>query len=556
MSAFIEKLKIKMKNIDDNVNKSFIGKIFDMPNRNATLSSEWRGASATFLAMAYILAVNPRILADSGGPCVAPDGNIFSEEYEACLEEVKRQYVTATAIASMIGCVLMGFLSNLPVGLSCGMGMNAYFTYTVVGWRGTGSVPFNAAVTAVLIEGIIFAVLALTGARFFLIKLIPDPIRHATPAGIGCFLAHIGLQTAEGIGLVVGDIATAVTLGGCPPEKRTPLVALTDSCKENIYTCVVSDNYTCDNLGGVMTSATMWVGILGLVIIAALLTYQKKSAFIIGISFITVISWFRNSLITYFPDTDAGNARFEYFSKVVSLEPVNLLLFNFTGDLRTVAEALITFLYIDFLDTSGTLLGLATSMKVIDDKTGDFPRSRWAFTADALATIIGSFFSLSPVTSFIESGAGVQAGAKTGLASVICGFYFFLSIFFAPLIASIPPWATGGALVIIGSLMVQSLTKVQWHKVHHAITAFVTVILMPLTYSIGYALIGGIMIWVLMQLIFKFMKLVFKIEKPYFEEDAPEITSAVDKIEDIAEKKVDEETSSDGVVKVDVEENK
>lgn len=550
MNAFVEK-------VDNKVNNSFIGKIFDMKNRKTTFSTEWRGATATFLAMAYILAVNPRILADSGGPCVAPDGNIFSEEYEACLEEVKRQYVTATAIASMIGCVLMGLLSNLPVGLSCGMGMNAYFTYSVVGWRGTGGVPFNAAVTAVLIEGIIFTVLALTGARFFIIKLIPDPIRHATPAGIGCFLAHIGLQTAEGIGLVVGDVATAVTLGGCPPEKRTPLVALTDSCKENIYTCVLSDNYTCDNLGGIMTSATMWVGILGLVIIAVMLTYQKKSAFIIGISFITIISWFRNSLITYFPDTDAGNARFDYFSKVVSFEPVNLLLLNFTGDVNAVIGVLITFLYIDFLDTSGTLLGLANSMKVIDDKTGDFPRSRWAFTADALATIIGSLFSLSPITAFIESGAGVQAGAKTGLASVICGFYFFLSIFFAPLIASIPPWATGGALIIIGSLMTQSLTKVQWHKVHHAITAFITVILMPLTYSIGYALIGGLMVWIIMQVIFKFMKLAFKVEIPSFDEDAPDIKSAEDIVEDTTEKKLEEDTPSDGAVKVDVdEENK
>ena len=129
---------------------------------------------------------------------------------------------------------------------------------------------------------------------------------------------------------------------------------------------------------------------------------------------------------------------------------MNALLLNYTfdaDDLKTVAGAVITFLYIDFLDTSGTLLGLATSMKIIDQDTNDFPRSRWAFTADALATMIGSIFSLSPVTSYIESGAGVQAGSKTGLASVICGFYFFLSIFFAPLIASIPPWATGGALM-------------------------------------------------------------------------------------------------------------
>lgn len=547
-----------IENMDEKINSSFVGKFFQMPNRNTKFSNELRGGTATFLAMAYILAVNPRILADSGGPCIAADGNIFSPEYEACLEDIKRQYVTATAIVSMIGCVLMGVLANLPVALSCGMGMNAYFTYTVVGWRGTGGVSFKVAVTAVLIEGGIFTILALTGARYFIIKLIPEPIRHATSAGIGCFLAHIGLQTAEGLGVVVSDIATAVTLGGCPPEKRTPLVALTDSCKENTMTCVTSDAYTCDDLGGIMTSATMWIGIAGLLIIAILLSYKKKSAFIIGISFVTIISWFRNTPLTYFPDDDGGNARFEYFSKIVSIEPVNALLLNYTfdaDDLKTVAGALITFLYIDFLDTSGTLLGLATSMKIIDQDTNDFPRSRWAFTADALATMIGSIFSLSPVTSYIESGAGVQAGSKTGLASVICGFYFFLSIFFAPLIASIPPWATGGALIIIGALMCQSLTKVKWHDVSHAITAFITVILMPLTYSIGYALIGGIGCWIILQSVFKLLRLV-GIEKPSFDDNGMDVASAADDNDgkDVKEKKLDDSISDD-VVKVDVDES-
>jgi len=362
--------------------------------------------------------------------------------------------------------------------------------------------------------------------------------------------------------VVVSDIATSVTLGGCPPDKRTPLVAFSDSCKENTYTCVVSDAYTCDNLGGIMTSATTWVGILGFLIIAILLSYKNKSAFVIGISFVTIISWFRNSLITYFPDDDGGNARFEYFSKVVSIEPVNSLLLNYTSDLKTVAGALITFLYIDFLDTSGTLLGLATSMKVIDEDTGEFPRSRMAFLADALATMIGSIFSLSPVTSYIESGAGVQAGSKTGLASVICGFYFFLSIFFAPIIASIPPWATGGALIIIGALMCQSLTKVKWHDVSHAVTAFITVILMPLTYSIGYALIGGIGCWIIFQIVFMLLKLV-GIEKPTFddEDNVIAITSASDGVDSGVNKDGEKEKSldaesSDDVVKVDVEESK
>jgi AGZA family xanthine/uracil permease-like MFS transporter len=165
--------------------------------------------------------------------------------------------------------------------------------------------------------------------------------------------------------------------------------------------------------------------------------------------------------ISYFPDNDAGNTRLEYFKQVVKIEPLDRLLVPFTNDLEEVAVALVTFLYVDFLDTSGTLLALVSSMGYVDEN-GDFPKSKWAFSADAIATIIGSLFGLSPVTSYIESGAGVEAGARTGLAAVLCGFLFFISIFFAPIIASIPPWATGGSLIIVGSLMTRSLLKIKW----------------------------------------------------------------------------------------------
>jgi AGZA family xanthine/uracil permease-like MFS transporter len=204
--------------------------------------------------------------------------------------------------------------------------------------------------------------------------------------------------------------------------------------------------------------------------------------------------------ITYFPDTQEGDARFEYFKQVVNIESVNELLAQYTGNLSHVGVALITFLYVDFLDTSGTLLGLAHAMGVVDEE-GNFPKSRAAFSADALATMFGSIFGLSPgkfedspyhfaestaltslhsfrvlVTSYIESGSGVEAGSKTGLTACICGFYFFLSIFFAPIIASIPPWATGGALIIVGALMCRSLGSVKWWDITHAITAFLTVV--------------------------------------------------------------------------------
>ena len=339
---------------NQSVHDSIIGKYFLFEERQTSFTQEFTGATATFMSMAYILAVNPRILADSGGPCIPSeeDGGIFGLSYLACVEDVKREYITSTAIASMFGCLCMGFLANLPIGLAPGLGMNAYFTYTVVGWRGTGSVAFEAGITAVLIEGCIFLVLAATGMRYAITKLIPEPVRKSTPAAIGFFLAHIGLQTAEGIGIVVADIATGVTLGGCPIEKRTQIVALTESCKADSLTCVTSDQYTCDVLGGVMTSGTTWAGILGLMIVVTLMAYKQRSAFIVGIGFITVISWFRNTAISYFPDTSEGDARFDYFTKVVRVEPLDQLVNNFTSEFKGVWGALATFVYIDFLDTS------------------------------------------------------------------------------------------------------------------------------------------------------------------------------------------------------------
>lgn len=437
----------------------------------------------------------------------------------------------------------MAFLANLPIGLAPGMGMNAYFTYSVVGFRGTGAVAWNSAVTAVMIEGAIFLVLAVTGARSFLARLIPEPVRLATPAAIGAFLAHLGLQTAEGIGIVVSDIATAVTLGGCPLDKRTPMVAFDEACQNDTSMCVASDAYTCDVLGGVMTSGTTWMGLFGMMITLIFMAYKWRSAMIIGIGFVTIVSWFRNTAVTYFPDTPEGDDRFEYFSQVVTFEKMDMLLVPFTSDLKSAGVALVTFLYVDFLDTSGTLMGIVSNMGKTGlhpssfhfdvsfltifhsvflvgytDEHGDFPRSRAAFSVDAISTMFGSLFGLSPVTSYIESAGGVGAGARTGLTALFIGFFFFLSLFFAPIIASIPAWATGGALILVGSMMARSLADVKWYDITHAATAFVTVIVMPLTYSIAYGLIAGICMWLILQTVFWILGLV-GIERPEFTED-------------------------------------
>jgi AGZA family xanthine/uracil permease-like MFS transporter len=387
-----------------------------------------------------------------------------------------------------------------------GMGINAYFTYTVVGWRGTGMVSYQSALSAILIEGVIFLILALTGVRYAIAKLIPEPIRLASAPGIGALLAHIGFQTAEGLGLVVSDIATAVTLGGCPPDKRTPIVAYDDACAiEGL--CVTSDAYTCDVLGGQMTSATTWLGIAGLIMMVVFLAYKESSGIIVGILFVTFVSWFRNTAVTYFPYTVEGDARFVYFSQIVAVEPMNKITAQYSSDLQSALVALFTFLYVDFLDTTGTLLGIVSHMNLLDEN-GDFPRSKAAFSVDAIATMVGSVFGLSPVSSYAESAAGVEAGGRTGLTAVFVGLYFALSIFFAPIFASIPPWATGGSLIIVGAFMCRSLAKVQWERVDHAVTAFVTIMLMPLTYSIAYGIIGGFFCWITLQFIFFAMSLV------------------------------------------------
>lgn len=181
-------------------------------------------------------------------------------------------------------------------------------------------------------------------------------MRIATPAGIGAFLAHLGLQTAEGIGAVVSDIATAVTLGACPPENRTPIVAYDADCAD-LGICVFSDAYTCDVKGGIMSSATTWLGIFGMMIIAVAMAYKSRLSFIYGVGFVTIISWFRGTAVTYFPYTEAGNARFDYFKKVVDVTGLDMIITPYTTDLANAGLALFTMLYVDFLDTSGTLLG-------------------------------------------------------------------------------------------------------------------------------------------------------------------------------------------------------
>jgi len=473
-----------------------IDRYFKLTARGTTVATEVRAGLASFLTMCYILAVNARILSESGGPCIsdyAVDGNCFASlDCLACVEDFRRQLITVTAISAALGCFFIGMGANLPFAMAPGMGVNAYFTYNVVGFHGSGDIEWKTAITAIFIEGLIFVAISVAGLRTKVAKLIPEPVKIAASGGIGLFLAHLGLQTAEGIGLVVTDMATGLTLGGCPPDKRTYAT----------YGGKTGDAYTCDDLGGQMTSATTWVGIVTLLVISVLLKRRVRGALIIGIGFATVICWFKGTKVSYFEDDvlGGGEDRWEYFKQIVKVEGMSLTAFQldfsqlWTGELWL---ALLTFLYVDLLDTTGTFCAVADFAGFMDEN-GDFEGQQAGFVADGLATTVGALLGTSPVTTYIESASGIEEGGRTGLTAIVVGVLFACSIFFAPLLASVPPWASGPALIIVGAMMMKGLVKVDWKDYNAAIPAFLTIAVMPLTYSIAYGLIAGISSWVIL----------------------------------------------------------
>jgi AGZA family xanthine/uracil permease-like MFS transporter len=497
-----------------------INNFFKIKERGSTILTEMRAGVATFMTMCYILAVNARLLADSGGPCECSAATaddfacvFYDTEYAVCLENFRRQLVTVTALASFIACFLMGVGANLPFALAPGMGLNAYFTYDVVGFRGTGRIKWKIAMAAIFLEGIVFVVLTLTGLRIKFAKAIPSCIKYAMTGGIGFFLAHLGLQTAEGIGLVVTDVATGVTLGGCAPDKRSYAAYIGPDGLPG----PTADSYTCDVLGGKMESATTWLGISMVFLIAILLKRGISYAVIVGVTFATALSWFKNTNVSYFEDyvyplagsmqnstVLGGNYRYEYFKQVVRVEPMTLtagqLDFGFNSEQGgEVFLALFTFLYVDLLDTTGTLFAMATFAGLVDEE-GGFEGDTKAFLVDGVATSIGALLGTSPVTTYIESAPGIAAGGRTGLTAVTVSFLFLISIFFAPLLASVPPWATGPALIVVGAMMMRGLVKINWEDYQESIPAFVTIALMPLTYSIAYGIIAGLFTWVVIKL--------------------------------------------------------
>lgn len=411
-----------------NNKKSMLDRVFKLTENNTNVKTEVIAGMTTFMTMAYILVVNPSILGDAGMD--------------------KDAVFAATAIAAFIGSCIMGFLANYPIALAPGMGLNAFFAYTVVLQMGYS---WQFALCAVLIEGVIFILLTLTNVREKIIDCIPGVLKHAVTAGIGLYIAFIGLVNA---GIVQGGGAI-LQLGN-------------------------------------MQSPTVVLAILGLVIAAVLLSRNVKGTFLLAMVVTTSIGII------------AGLVQIPHalVSSVPSLKPVFLQAFSVPVDQIFSLDMLVvvfTFLFVDLFDTVGCLVGVASKGNMLDEN-GKLPKAKEALFADAIATTTGSLLGTSTVTAYIESAAGIGEGGRTGLTAVTTGILFLLSLFFAPIFTSIPPQATAPVLILVGVMMASSLLEIDFSDFTNAIPAFLTFAMMPLAYSIADGIIFGIISFTILKL--------------------------------------------------------
>ena len=406
-------------------------KFFKLKERNTNVRTEVIAGLTTFLAMAYILAVNPGILGQAG----LDSGAVF----------------TATALSAAVATLAMAFLANLPIALASGMGLNGFFTYSVV--MGMGYSP-AAALTAVFLEGILFIALSLVNVREAIINSIPANLKKAVAAGIGLFITFIALQNAK---IIVDNPAVLVGLGAF--EFGSPAL----------------------------------LAVIGLVITSALFILKVPGAILLGILITTVIG------IPMGITVPAGG--WSGWSPV-SL-PTAPLLFNF--DFANVLSfkffvVFVSFLFVDIFDTVGTLLGVATQGKLLD-KNGNVPKVKQALLADAIGTVFGAAVGTSTVTSYVESTAGVAAGGKTGLTALTTAAMFVLALLFSPVFLLIPSAATAPALILVGFLMMKQTTDIDFADPTEGIPAFLTIIMMPLAYSIADGIVFGILSFVILKTI-------------------------------------------------------
>ncbi|XP_057437589.1 adenine/guanine permease AZG2 [Lotus japonicus] len=478
------------KTINDSVSKSFVGSYFKLEARKTCFTKELRAATATFVTMAYIITVNATIIAASGGTCstadctapAGPDCTVKPNAgYESCLAKTKSDLVVATAVTAMVSSIAMGLLANLPFGLAPGMGPNAYLAFNMVGFHGTGPLSYQTAMAVVCIEGCAFLLVSALGLRGKLAKLIPHSIRLACAAGIGLFIAFVGLQASQGVGLIGPDASNLVTITAC--KSTDPI---TGAC-----------------LGGRLQSPTFWLGLVGFLITSYGLMKNIRGSMIYGILFVTLVSWFRHTEVTFFPDTPLGDANFSYFKKVVDFHKIKstagVLSFS-EFNKKEVWEALATLFYVDVIALTGIMYTLAEIGEFVDEK-GNFEGEYMAYLVDAGGTIVGSALGVTTTATFVESSAGMREGGRTGLTAVMIGVFFFFSLFFTPLFSSVPPWAIGPSLVMVGVMMMKVVKDIDWTNIKEAVPAFAIMLLMPLTFSIAYGIIGGIGLYIALSLL-------------------------------------------------------
>lgn len=423
-------------------------KFFKLKEHNTNVKTEVIGGITTFMTIAYILAVNPSILSAAGMDSTA--------------------VLIATALASFIGTFCMAFLANYPFALAPGMGLNAYFAFTVCGNMGYS---WQVALMAVFVEGIIFILLSLTNVREQIFNAIPGTLKKGVSAGIGLFIAFVGLQGAN---IVVNDDSTLTTY------------------------VKFRSNFSTEGICALLA-------LIGLIITAILYVKKVKGSILIGIIITWVIGMICQAVGIYVPNADAG-----YYSLYPTLGITDftaigktfgqLFKADFEGiNIVNFIVVLLSFLFVDMFDTLGTLIGVATKADMLDEDE-KLPNVKQALLADAIATCAGAVIGTSTTTTVVESSAGVGEGARTGLASVVTGLLFLVSIFFAPIFTAIPSFATAPALIFVGFLMISAVVKIDFEDYTEAIPAYLCILSMPLMYSIAEGISIGVISYVILNL--------------------------------------------------------
>ena len=435
--------------------KGILNHLFHLHENGTTVKTEFLAGITTFMTMAYILAVNPIILSATGMD--------------------KGAILTATALASCLGTVLMALFANYPFALAPGMGLNAFFAYTVVLQMGYS---WEMALSAVFVEGIIFIVLSLTNIREALFNAIPMTLKKAVSAGIGLFIALIGLFNAQ---VVVANAATKISLFSFKESLRSG----------NFHTVGI----------------TVVLSLLGVLFTAILMQRKVRGNILWGILFTWILGVICELTGLYVPDPaqhmfsvipnfSAGAAAFTPSSMAPifgKIDFTNMLTLDFF-------VVMFAFLFVDIFDTLGTLIGVSSKADMLD-ADGKLPRINGALMADAVATTAGAVMGTSTVTTFVESATGVSEGGKTGLTAVFVALFFLLSLFLSPVFLAIPAFATAPALIIVGFLMLGAITGIEFNDLTESIPAYLTIIAMPFCYSVSEGISFGVISYVLINLL-------------------------------------------------------